>query len=63
MEIEALVGVIQELGRIARMQTPTVDVVLALIRLRARHPVVLLPRAGDAHAVPREHSAAAVAGH
>jgi 2-dehydropantoate 2-reductase len=63
MEIEALVGVIQELGRIAQVPTPTVDVVLALIRLRARHPVVLLPRAvADLHAVAREHSAAAVAG-
>lgn len=38
MEIEPLVGVIQELGRLTGIATPTVDVVLALIRQRARHP-------------------------
>ena len=37
MEIEPLVGVVQELGRIADVATPTIDVVLALVRLRARH--------------------------
>ena len=36
MEIEALVGVIHELGRVVSMPTPTVDIVLSLIRLRAR---------------------------
>ena len=36
MEIEALVGVIQELGRRTGTPTPTVDIVLALIRQRAR---------------------------
>jgi 2-dehydropantoate 2-reductase len=37
MEIESLVGVVQELGRLTGLATPTVDVVLALIRQRARH--------------------------
>ena len=36
MEIEPLVGVVAELGRLLDMPTPTVDVVLALIRQRAR---------------------------
>ena len=36
MEIEPLVGVVQELGRLLGMATPTIDVVLALIRQRAR---------------------------
>ncbi len=36
MEVDALVGVIQELGRLTGAPTPTVDAVLALIRLRAR---------------------------
>ena len=36
MEIEPLVGVIQELGRVTGVPTPIVDTVLALIELRAR---------------------------
>jgi 2-dehydropantoate 2-reductase len=36
MEVEPLVGVIQELGRLLDVPTPTTDVVLALIRQRAR---------------------------
>lgn len=36
MEIEPLVGVVQELGRITSIATPTIDIVLALIRQRAR---------------------------
>src|SRR5438046_2760776 len=36
MEIDALVGVVQELGRLTGLPTATVDVVLSLIRLRAR---------------------------
>ena len=36
MEIEPLVGVVQELGRLTGLATPTVDVVLALVRQRAR---------------------------
>jgi 2-dehydropantoate 2-reductase len=36
MEIDALVGVVQELGRLTGLPTPTVDIVLSLIRLRAR---------------------------
>ena len=36
MEIGALVGSVQELGRIVGVRTPTIDVVLALVELRAR---------------------------
>ncbi|HVN33732.1 MAG TPA: 2-dehydropantoate 2-reductase [Casimicrobiaceae bacterium] len=36
MEIEPLVGVVQELGRLTAVPTPTLDTVLALIRMRAR---------------------------
>jgi 2-dehydropantoate 2-reductase len=35
MEIEPLVGVVPELGRILGMPTPTIDIVLALLRQRA----------------------------
>jgi len=35
MEIEALVGSVAELGRLTGLPTPTIDTVLALIRLRA----------------------------
>ena len=36
MEVEPLVGVVQELGKLTQVPTPTVDVVLALIRLREK---------------------------
>ena len=36
MEIEALVTVVQELGKLVEVATPTINVVLALIRQRAR---------------------------
>lgn len=36
MEIDALVSAVQELGRMTRVPTPTVDVLLALIKVRAR---------------------------
>ncbi len=36
MEIDALVGSVQELGRLTGTPTPTIDTVLALVRLRAR---------------------------
>lgn len=36
MEIDALVGSVQELGRLTETPTPTIDVVLALVRQRAR---------------------------
>jgi 2-dehydropantoate 2-reductase len=36
LEIDALVGVVQELGRLTSVRTPVVDAVLALIRERAR---------------------------
>ncbi|MBI3453953.1 MAG: 2-dehydropantoate 2-reductase [Rhodospirillales bacterium] len=35
MEIDALVGVVQELGRLVKVPTPTLDIVLALVRQRA----------------------------
>ena len=35
MEIEPLVGVVQELGRLLDMPTPTIDTVLAILRQRA----------------------------
>jgi 2-dehydropantoate 2-reductase len=37
MEVEPLVGVVQELGLYAGIPTPTTDVVLALIRQRAQY--------------------------
>ncbi|MDJ0820445.1 MAG: 2-dehydropantoate 2-reductase [Paracoccaceae bacterium] len=36
MEIDALVGSVQELGRVTNTPTPTIDTVLALIQLRGR---------------------------
>jgi 2-dehydropantoate 2-reductase len=36
MEIDALVASVQELGRLTDLPTPTIDIVLALVRLRAR---------------------------
>ena len=36
MEIDALVASVQELGRVTDVATPTIDIVLGLIRLRAR---------------------------
>ncbi|MEX0285980.1 MAG: 2-dehydropantoate 2-reductase [Paracoccaceae bacterium] len=36
MEIDALVGSVQELGRIVGVATPTIDMVLALVQQRAR---------------------------
>jgi 2-dehydropantoate 2-reductase len=36
MEIDALVTAVQELGRLVEAPTPTIDTVLALVRLRAR---------------------------
>jgi 2-dehydropantoate 2-reductase len=35
MEIEPMVGAVQELGRLTGVPTPAVDIVLALIRQRA----------------------------
>jgi len=35
LEIEPLVGVVQELGRLTGVRTPNIDIVLALIRQRA----------------------------
>lgn len=36
MEIDALIGSVQELGRVTHTPTPTIDTVLALTKLRAR---------------------------
>jgi len=36
MEIDALVTAVQEMGRLVEVPTPTIDTVLALVRLRAR---------------------------
>ena len=36
MEIEALVGSVAELGQLTETPTPTIDTVLALMRLRAK---------------------------
>jgi len=36
MEIDALVSSVQELGRITKVPTPTIDTVLALVKLRAK---------------------------
>jgi 2-dehydropantoate 2-reductase len=36
MEIDALVASVQELGKISKVPTPTIDTVLALTKLRAR---------------------------
>ena len=36
MEIEPMVGAVQEIGRLTGVPTPAIDTVLALIRLRAR---------------------------
>src|SRR5438034_8686207 len=46
MEIEALVGVVAELGRLTGVPTPTVDVILSLIRLRARSASCVSKRRG-----------------
>jgi 2-dehydropantoate 2-reductase len=35
MEVDALLGAVQELGEITQVATPTIDTVLALLRLRA----------------------------
>ena len=36
MEIDALVGSVQELGRVTETPTPIIDTVLALVSLRAK---------------------------
>lgn len=36
MEIDALVGAVQEMGRLVEVPTPAIDLVLALVRMRAR---------------------------
>ena len=36
LEIDAILGSVQELGQITKTMTPTIDTVLAIIKLRAR---------------------------
>ncbi|MYG51948.1 MAG: oxidoreductase, partial [Rhodospirillaceae bacterium] len=36
MEIDALVCAVQELGRLVKVDTPTVDIVAALVKMRAQ---------------------------
>ena len=36
MEIDALVGSVQELGRVTQTPTPTIDTVLAMVQLRVK---------------------------
>jgi 2-dehydropantoate 2-reductase len=43
LEIGPLVGVVQELGRLTKVPTPVTDIVLALVKLRARRPAALAP--------------------
>jgi 2-dehydropantoate 2-reductase len=43
MEVEALVGVVHELGQRTGVPTPTIDILLALIRQRARSAAMQLP--------------------
>ena len=47
MEIDALVTSVQELGRITKTPTPTIDVVLSLIKLRARSCLLYTSDAAD----------------
>jgi 2-dehydropantoate 2-reductase len=49
MEIEPLVGVVQELGRLTGVPTPTLDIVLALVRQRAQVAAAERARDGGAH--------------
>jgi len=46
LEIDALVTIVQELGRLAGVPTPTVDTVLALVGERARQAVRGMPPGG-----------------
>jgi 2-dehydropantoate 2-reductase len=43
LEIDALVSVVQELGRLTRVPTPTVDAVLALVKERGRNAGLYSP--------------------
>ena len=36
LEIDSILGSVQELGQITKTMTPTIDTVLAIIKLRAR---------------------------
>lgn len=47
MEIDALVGAVQELGRLSGVPTPTVDMVLALVAERARQAGLYTPLRGQ----------------
>lgn len=45
MEIDALVSVVQEMGRILAIPTPTIDIVLALVKQRAQNAGLYQPLA------------------
>ena len=45
MEIDALVGAVSEMGRLVGVATPTIDVVLNLVRLRVSNEMIVAPRA------------------
>jgi 2-dehydropantoate 2-reductase len=47
LEIDALVGVVQELGRLTSVSTPVIDAVLALIKQRARASGLYCELAGN----------------
>jgi len=36
LEIDAIIGVVSEMGRMTKLPTPMIDAVLALVRLRAQ---------------------------
>ena len=40
LEIDAILGSVQELGQITKTTTPTIDTVLVIIKLRARTAVL-----------------------
>ena len=50
MEVDALVTAIAEMGRLVEVPTPTIDVVLALVTLRARLARLSQTESGTAHA-------------
>lgn len=47
MEIDALVSAVREMGRILGIPTPTIDIVLALVKQRAQHAGLYQPMAAS----------------
>jgi 2-dehydropantoate 2-reductase len=58
LEIDALVTSVQELGRLTGVATPTIDVMLALVRERARQ-AGLYTREGEPATAPAQHAKSA----